>query len=76
MSQAVGIDTRPFSWRRLMAMVLRYVLLFRSSWPRIFELMYWWNNFFTPLIYLNRPERMTISIGLRMFQTRDEGHLE
>lgn len=42
----------------------------------IFELMYWWNNFFTPLIYLNRPERMTISIGLRMFQTRDEGHLE
>jgi len=42
----------------------------------IFELMYWWNNFFTPLIYLNRPERMTISIGLRLFMTRDEGHLE
>jgi multiple sugar transport system permease protein len=42
----------------------------------IFETMYWWNNFFTPLIYLNRPERMTISIGLRLFQTRDEGHLE
>ena len=42
----------------------------------IFELMFWWNNFFTPLIYLNRPERMTISIGLRLFQTRDEGHLE
>jgi len=42
----------------------------------IYELMYWWNNFFTPLIYLNRPERMTISIGLRLFQTRDEGHLE
>jgi ABC-type glycerol-3-phosphate transport system permease component len=42
----------------------------------IYELMYWWNNFFTPLIYLNRPEVMTLSIGLRMFQTRDEGHLE
>ena len=42
----------------------------------IFELMYWWNEFFTPLIYLNRPERMTISIGLRFFQDRDQGHLE
>ena len=42
----------------------------------IYEVMFWWNNFFTPLIYLNRPERMTISIGLRLFQTRDEGHLE
>ena len=29
-----------------------------------------------PLYWFNRPERMTISIGLRMFQTRDEGHLE
>jgi len=42
----------------------------------IFEMMYWWNNFFTPLIYLNRPEVMTISIGLRMFNDRDQGHLE
>jgi ABC-2 type transport system permease protein len=41
MSHAVVRDATGFSWRRLGAMVLRYVLLFRSSWPRIFELMYW-----------------------------------
>jgi ABC-2 type transport system permease protein len=41
MSHPVALDTASFSWRRLGAMVLRYVLLFRSSWPRIFELMYW-----------------------------------
>ena len=38
---APAIATSRFSWRRLGAMVLRYVLLFRGSWPRIFELMYW-----------------------------------
>lgn len=30
-----------FSPRRIGAMVLRYVLLLRNSWPRIFELAYW-----------------------------------
>jgi len=40
-SAPTGYDSRWFSWRRLGAMVLRYVLLFRGSWPRIFELMYW-----------------------------------
>jgi ABC-type glycerol-3-phosphate transport system permease component len=32
----------------------------------IYELMYWWNDFFTPLTYLNRPERVAIAIGLRL----------
>lgn len=30
-----------FSGRRVAAMVRRYVYLLRSSWPRIFDLMYW-----------------------------------
>jgi ABC-2 type transport system permease protein len=30
-----------FSGRRVSAMVRRYVYLLRSSWPRIFDLMYW-----------------------------------
>lgn len=38
---APAVAASRFSWRRLGAMVLRYVLLFRGSWPRIFELMYW-----------------------------------
>jgi len=28
-----------------------------------------WNDFFTPLIYLNTTEKMTLSVGLRWFQT-------
>lgn len=30
-----------FSWYRIGAMVLRYVYVLRSSWPRIIELAYW-----------------------------------
>lgn len=29
------------SWRRIGAMVVRYVYLLRSSWPRVLELIYW-----------------------------------
>jgi multiple sugar transport system permease protein len=29
-----------------------------------------WNDFMGPLIYLNRIEKYTLSIGLRLFQTR------
>ena len=29
------------SWGRLQAMVLRYVYLYRGSWPRLLELTYW-----------------------------------
>ncbi len=41
MSAAVGVRSPRLSWRRVGAMVLRYMLLFRGSWPRVFELMYW-----------------------------------
>jgi len=36
----------------------------------IYETMYWWNNFFNPLIYLNSTSKMPISLGLRFFQDR------
>ncbi len=29
------------TWRRIRAMVLRYVYLYRGSWPRILEMAYW-----------------------------------
>ncbi len=32
---------RWFSWRRVGAMILRYLYLLRGSWPRIVELIYW-----------------------------------
>jgi ABC-2 type transport system permease protein len=36
-------STSPFalSWRRVAAMVLRYLYLLRSSWSRVLDLMYW-----------------------------------
>jgi ABC-2 type transport system permease protein len=30
-----------FSWRRVTAMILRYAFVFRRSWPRLLELIYW-----------------------------------
>jgi multiple sugar transport system permease protein len=36
----------------------------------IFGFMWSWNDFMGPLIYLNRIEKYTLSIGLRLFQTR------
>ncbi len=37
-----GAENAPaFSPRRVMAMILRYWYLLRSSWPRLFELVYW-----------------------------------
>jgi len=38
MSAAVSIA---FSPRRVGAMVLRHLYLFRGSWPRAFEIVYW-----------------------------------
>ena len=35
----------------------------------IFSVLSHWNEFFEPLIYLNTPEKFTISLGLRYFQT-------
>ncbi|HLI10988.1 MAG TPA: ABC transporter permease [Alphaproteobacteria bacterium] len=39
MSEALAATT--FSFRRVGAMVLRYLYLLRGSWPRIAELVYW-----------------------------------
>ncbi len=39
--QRVAAAAGPDSWRRVAAMVLRYVYLWRGSWPRILELAYW-----------------------------------
>lgn len=33
--------TKNFSARRILAMILRYTYILRSSWPRIIELAYW-----------------------------------
>ena len=38
---AIAADPAPFSLRRVGAMVLRYLYLMRSSWPRIIEMIYW-----------------------------------
>jgi ABC-type glycerol-3-phosphate transport system permease component len=35
----------------------------------IFSFLFHWNEFIAPLIYLNTPDRFTISLGLRYFQT-------
>jgi ABC-2 type transport system permease protein len=37
----VAQDTPAFSLNRIGAMVLRYVYLFKGSWPRVLELTYW-----------------------------------
>src|SRR5438046_680635 len=38
---APAVPHAAFSFHRVMAMVLRYLYLLRSSWPRILELIYW-----------------------------------
>ena len=38
----------------------------------IFEFQAKWNDFMTPLIYLNRPEQYTMSLGLGMFKSEYE----
>ena len=34
----------------------------------IFSFVYYWNDFFGPLIYLTSPEQMTIAVGLQLFR--------
>jgi multiple sugar transport system permease protein len=34
----------------------------------LFSFLAHWDDFMGPLIYLNSPEKYTVSIGLRMFQ--------
>lgn len=40
-SRVAGTKGPAAAWRRMQAMVLRYVYLYRGSWPRILELAYW-----------------------------------
>jgi ABC-2 type transport system permease protein len=40
-SEQAGGGEYGISWRRIAAMVQRYWYLLRSSWPRLFELLYW-----------------------------------
>jgi multiple sugar transport system permease protein len=35
----------------------------------VFSFIGSWNNFLGPLIYINTPEKMPISLALRLFQT-------
>jgi multiple sugar transport system permease protein len=34
----------------------------------VFTFIWTWNDFFTPLLYLNNPERFTVALGLNVFQ--------
>ncbi|MYF06521.1 MAG: ABC transporter permease [Rhodospirillaceae bacterium] len=40
-SAAAGTRGAFATWRRIRAMVLRYVYLYRGSWPRVLEMAYW-----------------------------------
>ncbi|MXY39597.1 MAG: ABC transporter permease [Rhodospirillaceae bacterium] len=40
-SAAAGTRGAFATWRRIRAMILRYVYLYRGSWPRILEMAYW-----------------------------------
>lgn len=42
----------------------------------LFSFMHHWDDFTGPLIYLNSPEKYTVSIGLRMFQDSFGTNLE
>ncbi len=39
----------------------------------LFSFMWNWNNFLGPLIYLQRPEQYTLSLGLQAFQSQQGG---
>ena len=39
----------------------------------LFTFMWAWNNFLGPLIYLQRPEQYTLSLGLQAFQSQQGG---
>ena len=42
----------------------------------LFSFLAHWDDFMGPLIYLNSPEKYTVSIGLRMFQDSYSANLE
>jgi multiple sugar transport system permease protein len=39
----------------------------------LFSFMWAWNNFLGPLLYLQRPEQYTLSLGLQAFQSQQGG---
>ncbi len=43
----------------------------------IFSLLYFWNDFYAPLIYLQSPENWTLALGLQSFSAlyTNQGHL-
>jgi multiple sugar transport system permease protein len=52
--------------------VLVYILI-PQAWPAIatvaiFHFLYAWNDFFSPLIYLQSPDKFTVAMGLQAFQ--------
>lgn len=54
-------------WRIIMPLArpaLGVIAIFSFTWS--------WNNFFGPLIYLNSPKWLPVSLGLRMMQTRND----
>ena len=42
----------------------------------IFSFMGAWNDFIGPVIYLNSTEKLTLSIGLRLFQQQYGGYFQ
>jgi multiple sugar transport system permease protein len=57
-------------WRILMPLAkpaLGVIAIMAFAWN--------WNNFLTPLIYLNETKKFTIAIGLRLFQTQQSQHI-
>ncbi len=42
----------------------------------IYQFTYSWNDFFGPLIYLNSPERFTITLGLTRFMGRTQTDIQ
>ncbi|HZG03099.1 MAG TPA: carbohydrate ABC transporter permease [Streptomyces sp.] len=57
-------------WRTYRAIVLPLCrpALITSA---IFSFIWAWNDFLGPLIYLNEPEKYTVSLGLKMFMDQD-----
>ena len=39
----------------------------------LFQFMWTWNDFLTPLIYLTNQRNFTLALGLRFFQSQQDG---
>ena len=56
------------SWRQYWQIMLPLSKPVLST-VMIFSLMGHWNDFMNPLIYINNPDRFTLSLGLRQYQS-------